>query len=154
MAISNDIALAPATGAERDCRVVRLTIPARPEYVSLCRLALAGLARARPIPLDLVADLKVALSEAAASAVRHADGGGDAAVEIAFELFPDRLAVEVSDDAPCLDLTGEPGLDAGEGLVERELVLAVIRSIADEVSLERGPGGRGSRLRFVKLLAV
>ena len=31
-------------------------------------------------------------------------------------------------------------------------VIPIIRSIADEVEIGGGPGGQGSRLRFVKLL--
>jgi anti-sigma regulatory factor (Ser/Thr protein kinase) len=37
-------------------------------------------------------------------------------------------------------------------LSEGGLGIAIIRSIADEVEIEGGPGGKGSRLRFVKLL--
>ena len=37
---------------------VRLTIPAKAEYVSLCRLALVGLARVHPVPEETLADLK------------------------------------------------------------------------------------------------
>ena len=37
-------------------------------------------------------------------------------------------------------------------LSEGGLGIAIIRSIADEVEIDGGPGGKGSRLRFVKLL--
>ena len=37
-------------------------------------------------------------------------------------------------------------------LSEGGLGIAIIRSIADEVEIEGGPNGKGSRLRFVKLL--
>ena len=46
-----------------DYRRVQLTIPARPEYISLSRLALSGLARVRPLAEDTLADLKLALTE-------------------------------------------------------------------------------------------
>ena len=42
--------------------VVALSIPARPEYVALCRLALTGIARTRAMSAELVADLKLALT--------------------------------------------------------------------------------------------
>ena len=41
---------------------------------------------------------------------------------------------------------------AGEELTEGGLGIAIIRSIADEIEIGGGPGGRGSRLRFVKRL--
>ena len=37
-------------------------------------------------------------------------------------------------------------------LTEGGLGIAIIRSIADEVEIGGGPNGKGSRLRFVKLL--
>ena len=37
-------------------------------------------------------------------------------------------------------------------LSEGGLGIAIIRSIADEVEIDGGPDGKGSRLRFVKLL--
>ena len=39
-----------------------------------------------------------------------------------------------------------------ENLTEGGLGIAIIRAIADEFALTRGPQGRGSRLRFAKLL--
>ena len=49
---------------------VRLTIPARAEYITLCRLALTGIARVRSLSDELLADLKLALTEAASNSVR------------------------------------------------------------------------------------
>ena len=75
--------------------MVRLTIPARPEYIALCRLALTGLARLQPISEELLADLKLALTEATSNSVRHAYSDPGGSVEIAYELYGDRLAIEV-----------------------------------------------------------
>jgi serine/threonine-protein kinase RsbW len=131
-------------------RTVRLTIPAKPEYITLSRLALAGLSRVRPLPEDTLADLKLALTEACSNSVRHAYGDGEGHVAISFELRDDRLIVEVADDGSGFDLQ-EP-TDGGGDLSEGGLGIAIIRSIADEVEIGGGPDGRGSRLRFVKLL--
>ena len=131
-------------------RTVRLTIPAKPEYITLSRLALTGLSRVRPLPDDTLADLKLALTEATSNSVRHAYGDGEGHVEISFELLDDRLIVEVADDGTGFELD-EPG-DGGGELTEGGLGIAIIRSIADEVEIGGGPDGKGSRLRFVKLL--
>ena len=56
-------------------RVVRLTFPAKAEYLLLARLALSGLARELPLDDELVADLKLAVTEACGNAVRHAYSG-------------------------------------------------------------------------------
>src|SRR5947207_14831598 len=84
---------------------VRLTIPARAEYITLCRLALTGIARVRDLPDEVLADLKLALTEAASNSVRHAYSGDDHAgvVEISYELRPDRLVNEVTDDGAAFD---------------------------------------------------
>jgi len=143
----------PGTGA--DSRTVRLTIPAKPEYITLSRLALTGLSRVRPLSDETLADLKLALTEACSNSVRHAYGDRGGHVEISFELAEDRLVVEVADDG-----TGfEPHNAAGDGesenggdLAEGGLGIAIIRSVADELEIGAQPHGRGSRLRFVKLL--
>jgi hypothetical protein len=51
-------------------RTVRLRIPARAEYVALARLALSGLADIAALPEELVADLKLALTEAVSNSPR------------------------------------------------------------------------------------
>ncbi len=143
---------AATADAADESRTVRLTIPAKPEYITLSRLALSGLSRVRPLADETLADLKLALTEACSNSVRHAydDEGGH--VSISFELRDDRLIVEVADDG-----TGfEPELARSNGddveLSEGGLGIAIIRSIADEVEIAGGAHGRGSRLRFVKLL--
>ena len=131
---------------------MRLTIPAKPEYVSLSRLALTGLSRVRPLAPDTLADLKLALTEACSNSVRHAYGDTEGHVEISFQLSADRLVIEVTDDGSGFELE-EPGRSVdGDELTEGGLGIAIIRSIADEVEIGGAGNGRGSRLRFVKLL--
>ena len=115
----------------QDSRTVRLKIPAKPEYITLSRLALTGLSRVRPLPDDTLADLKLALTEACSNSVRHAYGEGGGHVEISFELCEDRLVVEVSDDGAGFELghDGRNGEQSGD-LAEGGLGIAIIRSIA------------------------
>jgi serine/threonine-protein kinase RsbW len=131
-----------------------LTIPAKPEYITLSRLALSGLSRVRPLADDTLADLKLALTEACSNSVRHAYDGGEGHVDIQFVLHDDRLIIEVADDGAGFEPhTTDPAVDGdGSELSEGGLGIAIIRSIADQVEIGDGPGGRGSRLRFVKLL--
>ena len=85
-------------GAIDEGRTVRLTIPAKPEYITLSRLALSGLSRVRPLAEETLADLKLALTEACSNSVRHAYDEEGGHVSISFELRDDRLIVEVVDD--------------------------------------------------------
>jgi len=133
-------------------RSVRLTIPARPEYITLGRLALAALAGVRPVSDETLHDLKLALTEACTNSVKHAyDEGGEGTVDILYELQPDRLAVEVGDAGAGFEPRVSNGVN-GEDLSEGGLGIEIIRAVTDEVEIEPREGG-GSRLRFVKFLA-
>lgn len=134
-------------------RSIHLRIPAKAEYITLCRLALSGLAQLRDISEDTMADLKLALTEAVSNSVRHGYGDkGDGHVDITYELHTDRLGIQVVDDGDGFDPDEAPSSD-GKELSEGGLGIAIIRTIADEFEIDSKPGARGSRLRFVKLLA-
>jgi serine/threonine-protein kinase RsbW len=149
--------LFPETGRDGDISsngagVVALTIPARAEFIALCRLALTGLARTRALAPEIVADLKLALTEACSNSVRHAYAEGrEGVVEILYELRSDRMRVEVADDGHGFD----PALveRAAAEIDEGGLGIAIIRAVTDEFDIARGPDGQGSRLRFTKYLS-
>jgi serine/threonine-protein kinase RsbW len=125
-------------------------VPARAEYITLGRLTLTGLSRLRDFSDETLGDLKLALTEACSNCVRHAYRDGRAGVvEILYELQPDRLAIEVSDDGPGFDYVEADGED--RELTEGGLGLAIIRSLADQLEIGSRPEG-GARLRFVKNL--
>lgn len=132
-------------------REVRLTIPARAEYVLLGRLALSGITRTRPLADETLNDLKLAVTEACSNSVRHAYGGNGGTVDIIYELHEDRLVVEVSDDGGGFDPNE---LGAAGDLNEGGLGIAIIRALVDEFEVGERGDGRGSRLRFVKFLAA
>jgi len=132
-------------------RTIRLRVPARPEYIALARLALTGLSEARTLDPDVIADLKLALTEAVSNSVRHAYGPDGGHVEVRYELRADCIAIEVVDDGDGFD-AAEAAAFEGEGLSEGGLGIAIIRSVADELEIESRPGMRGSRIRFVKKL--
>src|SRR5712691_5697527 len=149
-AMSDTAELDPAQ--DDGTRSILLRIPAKAEYITLCRLALTGLAQLREIGDDTMADLKLALTEAVSNSVRHAYGpNGDGHVEITYELKLDRLGIEVIDDGEGFDPDETPSFE-GEELSEGGLGIAIIRSIADEFEIQSSPGVRGSRLRFAKRL--
>ena len=93
--------------AELGSPTVRLTIPAKAEYITLVRLALSGLSGLRPLGEETLGDLKLAVTEACTNSVRHGYNDGDGIVEVVYELQPDRLVVEVADDGPGFDAAGD-----------------------------------------------
>jgi serine/threonine-protein kinase RsbW len=147
-----DVATTQRPGLE-GARSVNLRIPAKAEYITLCRLALTGLGQVRAIGDDTMADLKLALTEAVSNSVRHAYGAsGGGHVDVTYELGHDRIGIEVVDDGEGFDPDEAPSFE-GDDLSEGGLGIAIIRSIADEFEIDSAPGRRGSRLRFVKRLS-
>ena len=65
-----DVEASPAA----DSRDVSLTIPARPDYLVLARLALSAVCRLTPLSPEEVADLKLAITEAANDFVDESGG--------------------------------------------------------------------------------
>src|SRR3954447_2058627 len=110
---------------------IRLTIPAKAEYITLGRLALTGIARLRPEPLrqEVLGDLKLALTEACTHSVRHAYAGREGTVEIVYELHPDKLVVEVADEGEGFEPPAASALAEEEELTEGGLGIAIIQAV-------------------------
>ena len=135
--------------SEQDEGVVALSIPAKAEYIVLCRLALTGLARSRALDPEVLADLKLALTEACSNSVRHAyEAGREGTVEVRYSLARDSLSVEVLDEGTGFDPDAAEK-DDGE-LDEGGLGIAIIRALVDELDIQST--GSGSTLRFTKFL--
>jgi serine/threonine-protein kinase RsbW len=134
---------------------IRLTIPAKAEYITLSRLALTGVVRLHrePLSAEVLGDLKLALTEACTNSVRHAYGEGQGSVQILYELHDDRLVVEVTDEGDGFEPPSTPSTAlAGEDITEEGgLGIAIIEALADELEIREGTQG-GSSLRFVKRL--
>ena len=125
---------APETTA--DSRDVSLTIPARPDYLVLARLALSAVCRLTPLSPEEIADLKLAITEAANDYVDESRPLEDESrVSFSFRLLDDRLAMELS------------GPGSSVSAVEQELSRAIIEATVDECSFSSG------RTLLVKYLA-
>jgi serine/threonine-protein kinase RsbW len=119
-----------------DSRDVSLTIPARPDYLVLARLALSAVCRLTPLSPEEVADLKLAITEAANDYVdENIDLEDESRLNFSFQLGDDRLT---------MDLEGTAGPVASS---EQELSRAIIEATVDQA--EFGDG----RTRLVKYLS-
>lgn len=122
---------------------VTVSLPARPEFVAICRLALAGLGSSTGLDLEQVADLKLAVTEACTHVIGR-EQGACGSLQVDFEVSPDRWTIEVR---------GEPGSQNGpwqpSALADEDLGLVVMRALVDEVSLEESHDS-GAVLRLVK----
>ncbi len=131
--------------------IVRLSFPAKPDYLLLARLALSGLARELPVGDELLADLKLAVTEACGNAVRHAypDGRGD--VSVSYVLSDGTLEVTVADEGSGVETSEvEQGMAAS---MDGGMGMSIIRTIVDELDVQPGANGRGTVVRMTKRLA-
>jgi anti-sigma regulatory factor (Ser/Thr protein kinase) len=122
---------------------VRLNLPARPENVAVVRHVLGAFAEALHLPLEVVEDMRLAVTEACTNVVRHAYDGTDLGqLEIIIRPAGDVLDVIVSDHGrgigPSPDTTG-PGLG-----------LPLIAALADSLEIQHAPRA-GSRLAMTFL---
>jgi len=138
-------------------QIVSLTIPAEPRWLALCRLVLSGLCRLGPVDDEVLADLKLAVTEACSNSVRHAyaQNGAPGLVSLRYELSQRAVIVEVADsghgfrfDQPVPELGPQPD----EELREDEMGLAIIHALVDEVEIGAGPGGQGTKIAFTKYI--
>ncbi len=77
---------------------VRLTIPAKAEYLVLARLVLTGIAMEVPMSEIALADLKLAVTEVCGNAVQHAYQEDSGVVRVVFRVEPEAIEVSVEDE--------------------------------------------------------
>jgi hypothetical protein len=129
--------------AATETHTVSLTMPAKPEYLVLARLALSAVCRLTPLEPEHVADLKLAVTESATylmggerrSEARPEEGADATEIAYTFAIEPDRLVLEIRG-------VEQPTLSEEE----RELGRAIIQATVDENSFEDG------LVRLVKIL--
>ena len=113
------------------------------------RAAVAAHAAAAGLPRLRVYDVVAATHELAANAVRHGAGRG----RLRLWVEDQRLRCEVSDDGPAGDDAGSAaGNNADPGAkwsTSHGHGLWLVDQVADQVSLDHGPGGTTATVTFV-----
>ena len=125
------------TALAESTRAVSLTVPAKPDYVVLARLALGAVCRLAPLTPEEVGDLKLAMTEAAAMVVASPleENEDHPPMQFRFDVQDDRIVLEVSGG-------GSPVMAEDE----RELSAAIIEATVD------GYNRDGDRMTLVKRL--
>lgn len=128
--------------------VVRLDLPARPEGVGVVRQALTGLADGLALTADVLADAKMAVTEACTNAVVHAYGDDDGRFDV--EMFADeaQLTVVVSDRGMGIPQEED---ERHEGALGLGLPLIAALSDAFELDTSVDGEGRGTVVRMAFL---
>ena len=111
-----------------------LTLPARAENVAVVRHAFGGLGDALDVDDQVLADVKLAVTEACTNVVVHAYPDGDGPMEIAAAIRDGRLAIAVRDEGRgMLPRPDSPGLGLG---------LPLIATLSETLELGRGDDDR------------
>lgn len=130
---------------------VSLEIPPKPQFVSLCRLALTAICREHSFSDDDIADLKLAITEACSNSIRHAyepiGNHSDDRVYVTYQVHSDKLVVEVRDLGRGFDWSGPRDDELPEG----GLGISIIQAVCDEFEVSRPGDGPGAALRLTKL---
>ncbi len=114
-------------------RTVSLTIPAKPDYIVLARLALSAVCRIAPLEIEAAADLKLATTEAATYLMggdRRAEARDDEEgpqLQFLFDLQDEDIVVEVRG-------AERPAFSEEE----REMSWAIIGATVDESDFDGG----------------
>ena len=94
----------------RQGEVVELEVPSSPEYVSIVRCAVEGVARRMQFDADSIEDLKLAVGEACNNAVQHGcPQNGCANVIIRCQVVAEGLLIEVRNSVEKCDSPNVPG---------------------------------------------
>jgi anti-sigma regulatory factor (Ser/Thr protein kinase) len=122
---------------------VRLTMPARPEGVAVVRQALAGMADALDFDPAVLADMKMAVSEACTNVVVHAYEDADGLLEVDMRADDAGLTIEVRDHGSGI----QPRADRTRDVQALGLGLPLIAALSDAFEL-RGSAGQGTEVQM------
>lgn len=103
--------------------IINITIPRKPDYISLVRLTTSGIACSMGLNVDDIDDIKVSIGEACVNALILSDMEE---ISIVFVIDEEKLCVKVSNVKENIN----EELDEKK---ERELGLLIIKSLMDEV---------------------
>lgn len=128
---------------------IKISLPGKPEYVSIARLTASVIANQMGFNIDDVEDIKVAVGEACNNAVLHGRSHEEM-FEINFEIQDKRMVIEVRDNGNGFDLDEYQAPEPGE-LRENGLGIFIMKTLMDEVDFIPVQNN-GTTIRLVKEL--
>ena len=133
---------------------VDLTIPSRPEYVGVARLAILGVASRMRFSYDEVEDIRLAVGEACTRSIDRLNGSGDeSTISLRCLIDANRLTIEVRHPLVKGEPKEVPSDPAAISIEAGPLADVLIRILMDEVETEERPQEDAYLLRMVKYVA-
>jgi len=130
------------TVQQESVNVVELRIPCKPEFVSVARLAVAGIANRLHFTVEEIEDIKLAVAEACTNCIQRASDAKE--IALTCEIVPKELRIVVRDHSVHV-----PGEQDSSDLGSGGLGVFLIRSLMDEVDY-RHDAAEGTVLRMTK----
>lgn len=129
---------------------LRFTIPGKPEYLTMVRLAIASIATTAGFDLDAAEDIKNAVSEACKNVSCHDFDGFSDKYEVECNVEKSKIEIIVKDDceAHTLEKLSKPCQNCPK---EGDIGIYIIQSLMNEVEFGKGKDGHKS-IRMVKNL--
>ncbi len=103
--------------------IISLTIPNKPDYISLARLTASGIGSSMGLNVEDIEDIKVSIGEACINSLILNERD---IISLNFEIDEEKLCIKVTDVKEYLP-------EVLEERKERELGLLIIKSLMDEV---------------------
>ncbi|MCQ2011036.1 anti-sigma B factor RsbW [Sporolactobacillus sp. STSJ-5] len=137
--------------------VIRLSIPAKPEFVGIARLACSGAASRMGYSFDAVEDIKVAVSEACTNAVSHGyKQNGIGQIQVIMECGKEALTLTVLHNGESFDASEalqklrpiDPSADLDD-VNEGGLGLFLINALMDQVTISTECGVAVRMVKYV-----
>ncbi len=133
---------------DMNCDVIKLSVPNKPEYVSVIRLTATGIANRMGFDIEKIEDIKVAISEACTNAITHGKCKEETNFHIDFYADEEKITISVYDNGKgCLSKNIKtPNL--GE-LKEGGLGIFIIKTLMDDVKVLSNKG-KGTLIKMTK----
>lgn len=132
--------------------ILKFSIPAKPEYVGVVRLAVSSIANRAGFDIEAIEDIKVAVAEACTNVVLHGVGEDDCICSYDVEccVANDHLSVMVKDCGEGYDIDCYEHPDMSEPK-EGGLGIFIIKSLMDDVKIETC-SGKGTTIKMTKYI--
>ena len=126
------------------------TIPGKPEYLTMIRLAIGSVATTAGFDLDAAEDIKTAVSEACKNVSCHGFDGFSDKYELICNVEKGKMEIIVRDDCDChsLEKLCKPCQNCPQ---EGDIGIYIIKSLMNEVEFGKTEKGR-KEIRMVKEL--
>ena len=129
--------------------LISMNMSVNPDFVSVIRLTLSGVASRIGFSLDDIEDMKVCVSEACTNANKHSKMDE---FQVKFYVYPDRLTIEVLDDGIGYDVDSLASPDLKNPKTSG-LGIFIIKTLMDEVEI-KSCDKCGTIIKMTKLVGV